>query len=285
MSAKILVTGATGTIGKAVVSALAEKGAAFVAGVRNEAEAATKLPEGTPTAAFDFTNPLTFETATAGVDRVFLLGPPLTHNLDELLTPFIDFLKTKNILRVVYVSALKIDELAELPFHKRVTEKLIAGGFELTVIKPSFFAQNFRNYEYDNIMQRGITYTVAGTGKVGFVDAHDIGRSIAAVLTSDGHTGKTYELTGPETLSHAQAAQLLTEVTGKTIVYPQPSPADYRAAFAAAGAPGFVADYMISVYSIIADHKIDYVTNHVEQLTGRKPSSLRDVLVRDFMPN
>ncbi|MGL5889467.1 MAG: SDR family oxidoreductase, partial [Bacteroidia bacterium] len=107
----------------------------------------------------------------------------------------------------------------------------------------------------------------------------------AAVLTSDGHTGKTYELTGPETLSHAQAAQLLTEVTGKTIVYPQPSPADYRAALAAAGAPGFVADYMISVYSIIADHKIDYVTNHVEQLTGRKPSSLHDVLVRDFMPN
>lgn len=285
MTAKILVTGATGTVGRAVVSALTENNATFVAGVRNESEAAAKLPAGTQTVTFDFTNPSTFEAAVAGVDRVFLLGPPLTHNLYEIVEPFINFLKAKNILRVVYLSALKVDEVAELPFHKLITEKLIADGFELTVIKPSFFAQNFRNYEYDNIMQRGITYTVAGTGKVGFIDAHDIGRSIAAVLTSDDHIGKTYELTGPETLSHADAAQLLTEVTGKTIVYPQPSPADYHAALAAAGAPPFVADYMIKVYSIIADHKVDYVTNHVELLTGRKPSSLRDVLVRDFPSN
>jgi uncharacterized protein YbjT (DUF2867 family) len=285
MSAKILVTGATGTIGKAVVSALTENNAGFVAGVRNVAESVSKFPAGTSTVAFDFTNPATFEAALAGVDRVFLLGPPLVHNLDEVLAPFIDFLKAKSILRVVYMSALKVDEVAELPFHKLVTEKLIADGFALTVIKPSFFAQNFRNYEYDNIMQRGITFTVAGTGKVGFVDAHDIGRSIAAVLTNDGHIGKTYELTGPESLSHTEAAQLLSEATGKTIVYPQPSPADYRAALAAAGAPPFVADYMIKVYSIIADHKVDYVTNHVELLTGRKPTPLRDVLVRDFSSN
>ncbi len=285
MSAKILVTGATGTVGKAVISALTEKGAAFVAGVRNEIEAAKKLPAGTLTTAFDFTNPETFETATAGVDRVFLLGPPLQHNLDEVLLPFINFLKAKNLLRVVYLSALKVDEVAELPFHKHITEKLIADGFELTIIKPSFFAQNFRNYEYDNITQRGITFTVAGTGKVGFVDAHDIGRCIAAVLTNEGHIGKTYELTGPESLSHFDAAKLLSEVTGKTIVYPQPSHADYRNALAAAGAPAFIAEYMINVYSIIADNKVDFITNDVELLTGQKPTSLKEVLLRDFATN
>lgn len=285
MTSKILVTGANGTIGKAVISSLTEKGESFVAAVRDLDKAKSQFPAGTEIVQFDFADSATFAAATAGVDRVFLLGPPLVLNLDELLTPFIDYLKQKSILRVVYVSALGLDLVPELPFHTRVVEKLTRDGFDLTVMKPSFFAQNFNTYERDNILQRGVTFVVAGTGKVGFVDAHDIGRSIAAVLTSDGHAGKDYTLTGPESHSHTEAAQLLSEITGKAIVYPQPSADDYRGALAAAGAPAFVADYMINVYSIIANHNADVVTDHVERLTGRIPTPLREVLQRDFGQN
>ncbi|MCU0434725.1 MAG: SDR family oxidoreductase [Bacteroidia bacterium] len=285
MSHKILVTGATGTIGKALVKSLTGKGASVVAAVRDTEKAATLLPEGTELVKFDFADPSTFAAATQGVDRVFLLGPPLVLNLEELLTPFIDHLKQQQIKRVVYLGALGLDLLPEMPFHTRLINRLTADGFELTVLKPSFFAQNFKNYEWDNITQRQITFVVAGNGKVGFIDAHDIAAAAAAVLTTDGHAGHSYELTGPETLSYADAAAILSEVTGKTIVYPNPDAETYIQVLKSAGAPDFVAPYMIRVYSLIADNKVNFVNNTVEELTGRKPASLREVLTRDFASN
>ena len=233
--------------------------------------------------AFDYTDAATYGPATADVDRVFLLGPPAMLGVDKILTPFIDFLKSAGIRRVVYVSALGADQMGdELDFHTKMEQKLAADGFDFTILKPSFFAQNFKTYEWENITQRGITFQVAGTGKVGFVDVRDVANVAAAALTQPGHTGKTYILTGPEALSYPDAAQLLTEVTGKPVVYPNPSPQAYTEALRGAGAPDFIAPYMISVYSLIADGKAAGLTTDIERLTGQKPTALKTVLERDF---
>jgi uncharacterized protein YbjT (DUF2867 family) len=282
MSKKILVTGARGTIGKAVVTALKNENASFVAGVRDKAAASEKLGAGVELVRFDFEDPSTYEAATEGVDAVFLLGPPMVINLDSLLTPFIDFLKGKEIKRVVYVGSLGMEKLAELPFHVILTEKLKRDGFDYTILKPSFFAQNFKNYEWENIVQRGILYSPAGNGKVAFVDVNDIATVAAKALTQDGHGGKEYEITGPETLSYADAASILSEATNKPIVYPNPSPEEYTGALKGAGAPDFIAPYMISVYSLIANNEVNIVSPVVEALTGKKPTSLKAVLERDF---
>lgn len=282
MSAKILVTGATGTIGKALVNSLQQKNVSFVAGVRNTEQAKEKLGNNVEVVEFDFSNPATFERATEGVNKVFLLGPPLVLNLDEVLKPFIDFLKSKNILRVVYISALGLEKVKELPFHEIIIKKLEADGFELTVLKPTFFAQNFKNYEWENITERGITFNVAGDGKTAFVDVNDIGAVAAHTLVEEGHSGKSYELTGPELLSYSDAAALLTEVLGKPIVYPNPTAEAYKGALAAAGAPAFIADYMIAVSSLIKNRFVEVVSNDVEKITGKKPTALKEVLKRDF---
>lgn len=283
MSSKILVTGATGTIGKAVVTALINEKKSFVAGVRNKATASENLGTDVDLVTFDFQDPSTYEAATTGVDKVFLLGPPLVTNLDSLLTPFIDFLNQKAIKRVVYVGALKMEKLAGLPFHVILTEKLKKDGFEYTILKPSFFAQNFKNYEWENIIQRGITYTPAGTGKVAFVDVNDIALVAVKALTEDGHVGKEYDITGPETLSYADAASLLSQVMNKPVVYLNPTPEEYTGALKNAGAPDFIAPYMISVYSLIVNNEVNIISPVVEKLTGRKPTSLKEVLERDFI--
>jgi uncharacterized protein YbjT (DUF2867 family) len=285
MSNKILVTGATGTIGKALVKALTTEQASFVAGVRDKEKAAGLLGADVSLAAFDFADASTFEGATEGVDKVFLLGPPMVMQLDSLLKPFIDFLKGKDITRVVYVSALGMETLTELPFHNNVVEKLKADGFDYTILKPTFFAQNFKNYEWENITERGITFAPAGSGKVAFVDVEDIAAVAAKVLTSDGHSGKAYEITGPQSYSYAEAADLLSEVTGKKIVYPNPSPEEYAGALKAGGAPDFIAPYMISVYSMIANNKVDRVTSVTQTLTGKAPATFKEVLERDFSRN
>lgn len=283
MSSKILVTGATGTIGKAVVTTLMNEKKSFVAGVRNKATASEKLGTDVDLVTFDFQDPSTYEAATTGVDKVFLLGPPLVTNLDSLLTPFIDFLNQKAIKRVVYVGALKMEKLAGLSFHVILTEKLKKDGFEYTILKPSFFAQNFKNYEWENIIQRGITYTPAGTGKVAFVDVNDIALVAVKALTEDGHVGKEYDITGPETLSYADAASLLSQVMNKPVIYPNPTPEEYTGALKNAGAPDFIAPYMISVYSLIVNNEVNIISPVVEKLTGRKPTSLKEVLERDFI--
>jgi uncharacterized protein YbjT (DUF2867 family) len=122
---------------------------------------------------------------------VFLLGPPLVTNLDSLLTPFIDFLNRKSIKRVVYVGSLGMEKLADLPFHVLLTEKLKRDGFDYTILKPSFFAQNFKNYEWENIMcSAALLIAPAGNGKVAFVDVNDIAGVAAKALTEEGHVSK-----------------------------------------------------------------------------------------------
>lgn len=282
MAEKILVTGATGTIGKAVVNALKSKGASFVAAVTTEQRGKDVFGPDIPIVEFNYENTGTFPQATEGVSKVFLLGPPLRTDLDALVIPFVKHLKTAGIRRVVYISALGLDEVAELPFHTRVVEALKANGFDYTILQPTFFAQNFKNYEWENITQRSITFVPAGNGKVGFVDVEDIALVAATVLTEEGHTGKTYPLTGPDLLSYAEAAIQLSEVLGKHIHYPNPSPEVYTQTLKDAGAPDFIASYMNPVYAMIADNKVNILSDKVERLTGKKPTALKKVLERDF---
>lgn len=284
MDGKIVITGATGTIGKALVAQLQQQGADFVAAGREPAKIAAllNLPPA-QTVRFDFADPTTFSPAVAGARKVFLLGPPLVLGLDKLLTPFIDFLNQQGIKRVVYLSALNAEKMgSDLAFHTHLENKLQGEGFALTVLKPSFFAQNFKNYEWDNISQYNITYMPAGDGAVAFVDVRDISAVAAKALTEDGHEGKTYHITGPEALTYHDAAAILSEVTGQPITYPSPTPEQYTETLRTAGAPDFIAPYMIKVYSVIARNEAGQVTDDVERVTGKKPTPLKEVLAEDF---
>jgi len=283
MSKKILVTGATGTLGSEVVKALKKSGAAFKAGVRDAAKATQKFGAGVELVEFDFANPSTYAAATEDVDRVFLLGPPLNYEMDKLLAPFIDHLNAQSIKRVAYLSAYKSETIAHgLKVHKVLEEKLHALNFQVTTLKPSFFAQNFKNYEWDNITKYKIVYSPSGDGKVAFVDIRDVAEVAAKVLTESGHEGKTYELTGPETLSMSDVANILTEIRGEKIVYPNPTPEQYAQTLKQAGAPDFIAPYMTLVYSMISNGHVNHVTPDAERLLGRKPGSLRKVLEESF---
>lgn len=282
MTQKILVTGATGTLGKALINTLRIKGASFVGAVTSEKRGRDVLGADIPLVVLNYENEATFAEATRGVDKVFLLGPPLRTDLDTLLLPFLAHLKAAGIRRVVYISALGLDEVKELPFHTRITEALKKQDFDYTILLPSFFAQNFKNYEWENIIQRGITFVPAGNGKAGFVDADDIALVAATVLTEDGHIGQTYTLTGPELLSYMEVAEQLSEVLNRPIRYPNPSPEVYTQALKEAGAPEFIASYMIPVYSLISKNKVSLLSNDVERLTGKKPTPLKVVLKKDF---
>ncbi len=283
MAGKILVTGATGTVGSAVVRALAAKGADFVAASRDAGKLAAKFGPGVAAVAFDFADPATYEVATRDVEKVFLLGPPVDPAVDQLLTPFVHFLQEKGIRRLVYLSAFGVEKVADvMPFHANLERLLRESAFDLTILRPSFFAQNFKNYEWDNIVGRKIIYSPAGTGKAAFVDIRDVAQVAAKVLLEPGHAGKIYELTGPGLLGYGEVAGLLSAVRGEPIHYPSPSPEAYAQTLRAAGVPDFVAGYMNKVYGLIRDGHVHAVSPDFERLTGRQPSPLQRVLEEDF---
>lgn len=281
---KIFITGATGTNGKALVEVLLNKNADFIVGSRNIAEAQRTFGKEVNVRKFDFSEASTYTALDHEIDRVFLLGPPLALEVDALINPFLNFLKSKGITRVVYFSAMAANKMgAELNFHTQIEKKLKDDNFDYTILKPSFFAQNFKNYEYDNIMERNMVFMPAGTGKVGFVDVKDIAAVAAEALTNEGHSRKTYELTGPEVLSYDDVATLLSEILNKKISYPNPSVDEFKGVLQRNGAPDFIGEYLSNVYQVIANEEVNYVTSDIEYVTGKKPTALKEVLIRDFI--
>ena len=278
---KYFITGATGTVGREVVRALLQQGHHVVAASRQPEKSSSIWGNQVSAIAFDFSDPSTFEHAN-GTDGVFLLGPPMTPTLFELLEPFVNHLIAKGPGRVVYLSGRGMDQLNTLTFHRDMEAKLKASHLDWRIAQPDFFAQNFSNYERQGIEGQKVVFVPAGNGKVGFVSARDIGDSVAALLTRDEFRHQSFALTGPENHSFGDAAGILTEVLGEPIHYADPDPETYKKVLLDAGMPAFVGGYMDEIYGMVREGVAEEVTHSVEQLTGHKPESLRTVLTRDF---
>jgi len=276
--AKLFITGATGTVGSEVIRSLTKVGTHQITAASRTAK---EQSESVLSATFDFADPTTFSVAD-GHDAVFLLGPPVNPGLYELLTPFVDYLLANGRPRVVYLSGNGMQDLPALPFHGRMEARLKASGLEHVILRPGFFATNFGLYERENIEQRGIIFNPSGKGKTTLIAPSDIGAVAAIALTDPNYVGKTYTLTGNRLYTMQEVAELLTKVTGKPIVYPEPSNETYREVLKQGGAPDFIADYMIPIYNLIRDGKADAIHDDVRLLTGREPRSFEAVLKEQF---
>ena len=279
--ANILITGASGTVGTATIDALLELGGDhLIRGASRAPETlTTRYGNRVEAVDFDFATSATFAKVTAGVDAVLLIVPPLQPNVVELAGAFIDYLATVPQLHLVHLSAYGAERL---PALAPMAERIQAHNFQLTTLEPGFFATNFGNYDREGIEQRNVLFMTAGEGRTAYVNPGDIGRVAARVLTESGHVGKTYRLTGPELHTEGEIAEMLSGIRGIPTQYVNASEEEFRAALAGAGAPGFVADYMLPLYTLIREGHVAEVTDTIERITGRKAVGLREQLERDF---
>ena len=118
-------------------------------------------------------------------------------------------------------------------------------------------------------------------GKLGFVDARDVAEAAAVVLTSDGHEGKSYVLTGPESISIQDVADTLSRVLGKEVKYVDVPPEAAKQAMLDMGTPEWIADGIIETTAALSEGLGDYTTDDFEQLTGHRANSY-ETFVRDF---
>lgn len=279
----ILISGATGTVGRALVTQLNEAGVSFRALVRNLAKAEDLAP-GAELVAGDFDNPESLQAALNGVERAFLL-PPFTPDAAELQRNFITAAKAAGVQHVVKLSVIdaSLDSPASLLREHAEGEKaLTESGMAWTLLRANGFNQNmFQNA--DSIKGSGQFYQPAADAKISFVDVRDIAAVAAEALTGEGHEGKTYNVTGPEALDFSQVAAELSATIGKPVQYIPISAEQFRSTMTSYGVPDWMVQSLDELFSLYRSGYGSEVSEDVARVTGR-PAITFARFARDFAP-
>jgi uncharacterized protein YbjT (DUF2867 family) len=271
MSKPILVTGATGTIGRDVARLLSENGVSVRAGVRDQAKARKQFGSNIALAPFDFENEKAFSKALDGVEKVFLL-PPLLPNQLEVMNTFVDAAKRAGVRHIVKLSAIGVDDETQpkaVKWHGANERHIRESGVAFTFLRPNSFMQNFITYFAP---RNGAIYLPWGNGTASFVDTRDIASVAAKALTSDGHGGRIYTLTGPATLGIAEVALILSEVTGREFKYVDVPEAAARDGMLQAAVPQWQVELVLELHAVNKQNRWSSVTSDIEKVTGTPPT-------------
>ncbi len=271
MAKTVLVTGATGTVGRDVAKLLSKKGAAVRAGVRDQAKARQRFDDDIALTTFDFENEGSFAAALDGVEKVFLL-PPLLPDQVELTNAFVDAAKRAGIRRIVKLSVIGIDDAPQFTFgkwHAANEQHIRESGLAFTFLRPNSFMQNFITYFPP---RNGSIYLPWGDGTASFVDTRDIASVAAEVLTSDRHEEKIYTLTGPAALGIADVARILSEAVGREINYVDVPEGAARDGMLQAGIPEWQVEGIMELHAINKQNRWSAITSDIEKVTDSPPT-------------
>ena len=258
----ILVSNANGKVGQEVARALLAAGRPVRVGVRNVARAAEQFP-GAEVVELDVTKPQTLAAAVAGVDAVFAATP--YEQLPDGEYRLIEAAKAAGVSRFVKMSALGVESDPASP-HSLAEAELAKSGMAYTVLRPTFFMQNYSTMSAGSV-RAGAIYEPAAEGASAFVDTRDIAAVAVAVLTQSGHEGHAYALTGPEALTRAQVADLIGQARGAEVKYVAVDDAALRSAMA--GAPPSLVELMSKLFGYVRAGYTAGISGDVERVLGR----------------
>jgi uncharacterized protein YbjT (DUF2867 family) len=215
----ILITGASGTVGKAVLQEVSRKQSNSRAMFRSKEEAA-KAPSGCQPVLADFSDKPSLRKALDGVTAVFLVCAPIPQLVD-LESNVLDVCKETGVHHIVLNSALGAGDFPKSfpSWHRKVEDKLKSTGISFTILRPNGFLQNIVTYNAPSIRSQGAFYAAMGDAKVSYLDVGDIAAVAAKALHAGAHAGKTYELHGPEAISNQELAKRISRIAGRTVNY------------------------------------------------------------------
>ncbi len=269
---RILVTGATGQVGSAVIAALRAFDGIVVRGAVRDVARATVQWRGDVTVqpvAFDFADRASQAAALADCDSLFLLRPP---QINDDFGDLIESAARHGVKHIVFLSVQGAERNRFIPHH-RIEQRLMSSGVPYTLLRPAYFMQNFTSTLHDELVRRHRIFLPAGNARFTLVDVDDIGRVAGRVLTQAGtqHHGQAYTLTSELPLNFQQMAEQLTAGLGTPIRYESPSPWHfYRVMRHDGRAPGLIL-VMLLLHMLPRFTAMPPVTHTVAELTGRAP--------------
>lgn len=269
---RVLVTGSTGNLGRAVVTALKNKGINVRAAARNPGKHV--FDTGIETVFFDYTNQATHAAALQDVAGIVLIAPPLDSEAPAKLNPVIDLAKARGVSHLILVSAMGVDAVEQAPL--RIIERhLMASSVPYTILRPNFFMENFSTGFLAPMLKQGGIFLSAADGKTSFISVVDIAE-VAAVAFVKSLLSKEYNLTGPEALDHTAVAAIISKVAGKPITYQSIPEEAMLNGLRGTGMPESAVQYVGVLYSAVRAGYMAAVTQDVETVTGRKPIIFQD---------
>ena len=275
---KILVTGATGNVGSAVLGNLGTTEVNLRTLAHDEAKAQSLKDRGVEAVVGDFLEPETLIPALEGVSTVLLITAIHPEQVTQASNVIKAAKESGNDPRIVRLSVHQASH--EAPSrnsrqHAQIEDEVRSSGLPYTLLRPTTFMQNTLATAR-TVASEGKIYQPFKDGKLGMIDAWDIGEVAAKVLTEEGHEGKVYTLTGPAAISLYEVAEALSEVLGKEVRYVNISLEDARRAMLNMGLSEWRADVLIEYAKAHSEGYSNFTTEDVEQLTGHPATSYKE---------
>ncbi|MET9011277.1 SDR family oxidoreductase [Streptomyces olivaceoviridis] len=272
----IVVTGATGHLGRHVVEQLLEKVPAerITAVVRDEAKAAGLAARGVKLAVADYNVPETFDGLFAAGDKVLLIsGNEFDKGRVGQHTVVIEAAKAAGVALLAYTSAPGTLTAALADDHRATEQVLLASGLPYSLLRNGWYHENYTE-NLAPVLEHGAVVAAAGDGRVSSAARADYAAAAVAVLTGEGHENTTYELGGDEAWSFAEYAAELSRQTGREIVY-NPVPVEaLTGILTGAGVPAPVAGILAGVDASIEKGELVVSSGDLSRLTGRPTTPL-----------
>jgi uncharacterized protein YbjT (DUF2867 family) len=277
-SGKILVTGATGNVASAVLDNLGTTDGNLRALAHDDSKAQSIKDRGVEAVVGDFLEPETLVPTLQGVSTVLLITPIHPEQVTQASNVINAAKESGNDPRIVRLSVHQASHEApprNSRQHAQIEDELRSSGLPYTLLQPTTFMQNTLATAR-TVASEGRIYQPFKDGKLGMIDARDIGEVAAKVLTEEGHEGKVYTLTGPAAISFYEVAEALSEVLGKEVRYVKISLEDAKRAMLNMGLSEWRADVLIEYAKAHSEGYSNFTTEDVEQLTGHRATSYKE---------
>jgi len=255
-----LVLGGTGKTGSRIAAGLKKKGIP------------TRIGSRSANPSFDWTNETGWDSCLQDVEAVYISYAPdlAIPGATNSIKAFVDRAKQLNVRRLVLLSGRGEPEA-------QACEQIVQeSGIEWTIIRASWFYQNFSEGAFIEMVHSGQITLPAGSTPEPFVDVDDIAEVGIAALSEPGHSGEIYEVTGPRLLTFTEIAAELSNATGREITYIQIPHEDFVGAVKESGAPNEIVWIMDYLFSTVLDGRNAYLTDGIQRALGRPPRDFSD---------
>lgn len=277
----IVITGASGQLGRLVVAALLKKIPAgeIVAAVRNPAAVADLAARGVQVRQADYDQPASLAAAFAGADKLLLISSSEVGRRVPQHRAVIDAASAAGVRLLAYTSLLHADT-SPLPLaaEHQETESLIrAAGLPAVILRNGWYTENYLA-GVPTALQYGVVLGCAGDGRIASASRADYAEAIATVLASDNQAGRIYELAGDDAYTLAELAHAIAHQSGKAVAYQNLPEGEFKAALIGAGLPDYIAALLAESDSGAAKGGLFDGSRQLSQLIGRPTTPLTEML-------
>jgi steroid delta-isomerase-like uncharacterized protein len=251
-----LVVGGTGKTGRRVAERLQARGVEI------------RIASRSSNPSFDWNDPSTWNSVLKGVTAAYITYAPdlAIPGASDLIRRFVDEAVTQGVKRLVLLSGRGEKEAQAC---ERIVQQ---AGVEWTVVRSSWFMQNFSEGEFLGMVLGGTITLPAADVPEPFIDINDIADVVVAALTEEGHAGEIYEVTGPRTLTFTELAQEISQAAGREVQFAQIPKVVFAQAIAESGAPEDIAWLLNYLFETVLDGRNAYVCDGVQRALGREPA-------------